>query len=217
MASSTRKSGITARILTYAVVVAIVGAFYYARDHGIGTTPAVSAGSLPETAGSGFETLTGCRVIANGGNDGDSFRVRHEGEENTFRLYFVDCPETSDRYPERLEYQARYFGNLTPRQVIAIGEEAKAFTRDLLDENPFAILTRWEKVMKSYRYHAFVLVETQPGQSEYLSEILVRRGLARIYTLPADLPDGTPKEVFEEKLTRIEKEARAAKAGAWGL
>ncbi|MEM8955706.1 MAG: thermonuclease family protein [Verrucomicrobiota bacterium] len=170
----------------------------------------------PAVTDSRFETLTDASLVSSGGNDGDSFKVRlANGNEETFRLYFVDTPETSDRYPDRLRYQAEYFDNLTPDQTIAIGNEAKAFTLDLLQTHPFLIITRWEQVMQSYRYHAFVLVETQPGTFEYLSEILVRNGLARIYTMPADLPDGTPKENFKSHLKSLEKTARSTPSGAW--
>ena len=96
-----------------------------------------------------------------------------------------------------------------------MGAEAKQFTLDLLESKPFVILTRWESVMKSYRFHAFVLVESSPGKYEYLSEILVRNGLARIYTMPADLPDGTKKERFKDHLKSVEAEARTARRGAW--
>ncbi len=212
MPSKTEKS----RMLRYLLTAVLLAAAYFLRDQiGGGSSDPIDPSSFPAQVDSSYETLQGCRILFSGGNDGDSFRVSHRGDEHTFRLYFVDCPETSDEYPDRIGHQARYFGNLSPAETIAVGRKAKAFTLDLLDRHPFAIQTRWETVMNSDRYHAFVLVETEPGKSEYLSEILVRNGLARIYTLGAPLPDGTSRAAFEAKLKSLEEEARAARVGAW--
>ncbi|MEM7146091.1 MAG: thermonuclease family protein [Verrucomicrobiota bacterium] len=199
------------------VLVILFAAAWYINKHFISPNPSPTpSGDLPAITDSRFESLSNTTLINSGGNDGDSFKVRlPNGDEETFRLYFVDTPETSDRYPDRLRYQAEYFDDLTSDQTITIGKEAKAFTLDLLESHPFVILTRWEKVMQSYRNHAFVLVETQPDQFEYLSEILVRNGLARIYTMPHDLPDGTPKEKFKSHLKSLEKNAQSTQSGAW--
>ncbi len=203
------------RVLTYAAgILVVLAGYYFGRNDGGGPPSPAPSAPLPPIANSEFEALEGCRLIHNGGNDGDSFRVIHKGKEHTFRLYFVDTPETSLRYPERVDYQARYFG-ITRDQAVEIGDESKKFTMDLLEKHPFVVLTRWEKVMKSYRYHGFVLVETAPGKTEYLSEILVRKGFARIYTMPADLPDGTSKKEFDRQLKDLEQKARVAEAGGW--
>ena len=47
-------------------------------------------------------------------------------EEHVFRLYFVDAPESDNRFPERNAEQAAYFG-ITPEQSVEAGREAKDF------------------------------------------------------------------------------------------
>jgi endonuclease YncB( thermonuclease family) len=199
------------------LILLVLAGFYLAYEKTRAPRPTpIPTGELPTITDARFVSLSGAALASSGGNDGDSFKARlPDGREETFRLYFVDTPETSDRYPDRIRYQSEYFDDISPAQTIAVGTEAKKFTLDLLNSHPFVILTRWESVMESYRYHAFVLVETEPGRMEYLSEVLIRKGLARIYTMPADLPDGTPKEQFKSHLKSLESQARSDRSGAW--
>ena len=203
----------TSRVIV--IILLLGGAWLYQQWRGPKSAPTPSA-PLPELKNESFESLQNAELIFSEGNDGDSFKVElKDGRVETFRLYFVDTPETSARYPDRIRYQSEYFGDLEPEQTMEIGREAKAFTLDLLKKHPFVILTRWEKVMKSYRYHAFALVETEPGKFEYLSEILIRKGLARIYTMPADTPDGQSKTEFKNHLKSLEAQAKKTNTGAW--
>lgn len=155
------------------------------------------------------------RLIENGGNDGDSFFIAHDGGEERYRLYFVDTPETTRRYPDRLGHQARYFGRISFDNLIAGGKEAKEFTLEQLRRHPIEVWTKGERVMDSDRLHALVRFPSQPGQP-WLHEELVKAGLARIYTLPANLPDGTPKEKHLLQLKDLETGARREKRGLWG-
>ena len=162
-----------------------------------------------------YEVLLGGKLLENdNGNDGDSFRIDHRGREFRFRLYFVDTPETNDRYRSRVEDQAKYFGTSVD-EALAVGREAKEYTLNLLRTRPFKVFTNWEKVMESDRIHAFVRVEMPSGQSRYLSELLVERGYARIHTNGAELPDKTSVEDYKGKLREIEARAKQAKTGAW--
>lgn len=54
------------------------------------------------------------------------------------------------------------------------------------------------------------------GRPRWLHELLVERGLARILTKPADLPDGTPAAKQKQHLKSLESAARRAGRGAWG-
>ena len=175
-------------------------------------TPSKSKGN---TIG-GFETLVGCRLHEDRNNDGDSFKVAHQGEIMELRLYFVDAPEKRlHQYNgERLDHQGRYFGNLTREKTIAIGQQAKAHTERLLTSRPFRVVTRWQPVFESGRYYAFIFFE---DTGEELSESLVREGLARIYTEGTNLPDGRKKADFEKHLKKLELDAKKAKRGGWGL
>lgn len=174
-----------------------------------------SAKSKPKTTG-GFETLTGCRLHPDRNNDGDSFKVSHEGQIRELRLYFVDAPEKRlHQYNgERLDHQGRYFGNLTREKTISIGQMAKEHTEHLLTRRPFRVVTRWQPVFESGRYYAFIFFE---DTGEELSESLIREGLARIYTEGTQLPDGRKKADFEKHLKKLELEAKKAKRGGWGL
>jgi len=88
---------------------------------GLATTPCLA--SAP------WVTLQGGHYLIKRPNDGDSFHVSVEGHEYIFRLYFVDAPETSAEFRDRVEEQATYFG-VTVDQVLQVGELAKQFTRE---------------------------------------------------------------------------------------
>ncbi|MCB1276071.1 thermonuclease family protein [Prosthecobacter sp.] len=161
-----------------------------------------------------FVELRHVRLIEDAGNDGDSFKIAHDGGANVLRLYFVDCPEKR-QYPlinSRLKDQAGYFGGLSIPQTVNVGLEAKAFTETLLRERHFTILTRWERVYDSARSYALVFFD----DGEELSEKLVRAGLCRIHTKGTLMPDGRREFDFESHLRALEREAKAAQRGAWG-
>ena len=178
----------------------------------------------PATRTGGYETYRNCSLVAEHNNDGDSFRVRlPDGRAEIVRLYFVDTPESAfTRYRDgetnhrRIRSQAQDLGGLTPEQAVDIGVRAKKFALGLLERRPFTIHTAWDSPYQDQRYHAFVEVE-ENGKSRWLHEILIERGLARILTKPADLPDGTKADAQLRRLRSLEKAARAADKGAWGM
>lgn len=161
-----------------------------------------------------FVALGNARLLDDAGNDGDSFKVAHDGGEQVLRLYFVDCPETRD-YPlvhGRIKDQASYFGGLSLTETVRIGTEARAYTERLLQEHPFVVHTRWERVFNSRRVYALVYFD----DGEELSEKLVRSGLCRLHTKGTLLPGGQGEHDFEAHLRTLEREARASRRGAWG-
>lgn len=164
--------------------------------------------------GAGYEVLSGCSLADDRNNDGDSFKIRHDGGTHEFRLYFVDAPEKRlHQYNgERIEHQGRYFDGINRDATIAIGQAAQAFTLKLLRDEPFRIETRWRPVFDSGRHYAFVFFD-QDG--EELSEKLVKAGLVRIYTEGADLPDGRRRADFERHLKALEAAAKKQGAGGW--
>ena len=164
-------------------------------------------------AASAFETLRGARLLRHGSNDGDSFRVEHGGLAHHFRLYFADCAETylNPQNAARVRDQARAFGGLDDARTLTLGDEARQFTRALLEAGGFVIHTRWQRVYDSSRFYAFVVF----ADGEDLSEKLVRAGLARIHTTGAPLPDGRGVREFESRLRALEREARTAGRGGW--
>jgi endonuclease YncB( thermonuclease family) len=160
-----------------------------------------------------YAVLGPSQLIEHKDNDGDSFMIRHDGQEHVFRLYFADCPEKRrHRYNgDRLKEQGAYFGGLDERQTVAIGQEAKAFAEELLRTRRFTVHTRWQPVYDSGRYYAFVIFDDR----EDLSEKLVRAGLCRIHTSGSQHPDGRSEDAFRQHLRQAEHEARRVGRGAW--
>ncbi|MCW1922247.1 thermonuclease family protein [Luteolibacter arcticus] len=182
-------------------------------------TPAAGKSPSQKAPTAGYEVISGCRWQDHKSNDGDSFHVRlPDGRVEQFRLYYVDAPESQFRSygggrtnRERIHEQAQEMG-LSDEQAVEIGQRAKSRAHDLLAGKPFTLHTRWDDPFGDRRYHAFVAPEGGP----FLEETLVREGLVRIRTKPADLPDGTPVKERLRQLRDLEKEAKQAKRGAWG-
>ena len=157
--------------------------------------------------------LENCRLVPSAANDGDSFHVSVNGKQYIFRLYFVDAPETDAADPKRLIEQAKHFGIAVP-QVIEVGETAKAFSREKLNE-PFTVITRMANAMgrsNTERFYAFV--RTKDGD---LGEQLVANGLARIHGTTATPPGGSSSAAERQKLEELEGEARRRQLGGWGM
>ncbi len=175
--------------------------------------PVVKKSPAPQPT-KGYEVLDGCSLVEDRNNDGDSFKIRHDGGVHEFRLYFVDAPEKRlHQYNgERLDEQGRYFGGLDREQTIALGQAAQSLALELLRRESFRVETRWQPVFDSGRYYAFVFFERD---GEELSEKLTRAGMARIHTMGADLPDGRRRRDFERHLKSLESGARERGVGGW--
>lgn len=184
-----------------------------------GDDPAPTSGeraAVPE-----YEEIRGLRWVDFRGNDGDSFRLRlPDGRVETFRIYYVDDPEADFRTyrngetnHERIREQAEEFG-ITPEQAVEVGRQAAREVRSLLDGPELTIWTKWEDPFGDRRYRAFVEVPGEPDV--WLHEWLVDRGLGRIHTRGAELPDGTSRREQERRLRGREKVAMEAGRGAWG-
>ena len=157
-------------------------------------------------------TFNDCRLVSSANADADSFRVKAEGKEYIFRLYFVDAPETDTQFPGRVAEQAKYFG-LSPEQAIQLGGYAKRFTREKLSR-PFTVRTCMQPAMgrsKMDRFYAFV--ETHEGD---LAELLVINGMARLHGSTATPLGLSSPERMWEKLQRLERGAKQEEVGAWG-
>ena len=172
----------------------------------------------------GYEIYRNCTLADYRNNDGDSFLLHlPDGRKAEFRLYFVDTPESAfKRYAggetnhERIRQQAAELGGITPEQAVETGKKGKTFTLGLLESGPFTIYTCWDSPFHDERYHAFVEV-MENGKPRWLHEMLVERGLVRIKTKPADLPDGTPASRHRDHLRDLERRARQNGTGVWGL
>ena len=154
--------------------------------------------------------LTDCQYVEQTYNDGDSFHVQCGEHEFVLRLYFVDAPEATLRYPERTREQSEYFG-VTLDETLRAGRQATLVVRQRL-QTPFTVWTRWASAggrTKTPRYYGFVEVE---GHS--LAELLVREGLARMKGVTATGPTGESR-VVRETLETLERTAKAHKRGIW--
>lgn len=168
----------------------------------------------------GYERLTGCRMVDHRNNDGDSFWVRHGDREFELRLYYVDTAEKylSDRYENqrrRVAEQARDFGGISIDQTIEVGKAAKLYTGRLLEGKSFTVYTKWERVYDGERYYGWVELPGTDG--EYLSERLIDKGIARIHTKGEPSPDGASYRQYKAHLEKLERAAKEADRGAWGL
>lgn len=223
------------KLIRLVLLLVVAGAAYWQRDRffsgrhdttpGSPSTSRETSSAATEKQGA-YEVLEGCRLMDHRHNDGDSFFIQQGNRKIELRLYFVDCPEKylSDDFPnqrKRVAEQAREMGGLTLNQAVAIGQEAKKFTRDLLEGKSFTVYTYWERVYDGGRFYGFVRV---PGAKKFLGEELVARGLARIHTKgpgskqkPVPTPDGKSFHQQRDELYRLERVAQAEKRGAWGV
>lgn len=168
-----------------------------------------------------YEIYRNCTLAADKTNDGDSFRVQlPDGRREIFRLYFVDTPESDfksyrngDNNHERIRDQANYFG-ISPEQAVGIGQEGKHYVLGLLGKQPFTVYTEWDSPFHDERYHAFIQVNGN-GKPRWLHELLVEKGLVRIKTKPADLPDGTKAGSHRRLLEDLQAAARKSRTGGW--
>lgn len=167
-----------------------------------------AAGVPAAQAAKAWQTLVHCRMVESGTNDGDSFRVHWNGGEWTVRLYFADTPESDWRFRDRTRAQAAYFG-ITEEQAVAVGQRAKAFTREFL-KNGFEVRTRWQGVFGNAKATRKYGIVTAGGND--LAEALVANGLARIHGM--GIGGQTWAEV--ERLRALEIQAKSAGKGAWG-
>jgi endonuclease YncB( thermonuclease family) len=156
-------------------------------------------------------TLTNCQYVATKDGDGDSFRVRSDTNEFILRLYYVDAPETTLTYPERVRQQSEHYG-ITLDETLKAGAKARERVRQLLRE-PFIVRTRWASAAgrgRETRYYGLVEVG---GKS--LAEVLVSEGLAQTKGVAPNLPSGEKANTYMAKLEGLEREARQKRLGAW--
>jgi endonuclease YncB( thermonuclease family) len=163
-----------------------------------------------------FELLDKTTLVETRANEADTLRFRTGADENIFVLYFVDAIEASSSHPQRINEQARWFGNVNDRLLVETGVEALNYVRDLLKSRPYQVLTRWEQVPNSTRYYALIRVEIQPGKGVYLADLLMQAGYARVQGVTTPLPNDARDEVaYMLELKKHGERARTNKAGIW--
>ncbi len=156
-------------------------------------------------------TLSNCHYVATKDADGDSFHVHDGTKEFSLRLYYVDAPEATLTYPERVRQQSEHFG-ITLDATLKAGARARERTRELLRE-PFVVRTRWASAAgrgRMTRYYGLVEVG---GKS--LTGVLGGEGLARTKGVAPNLPSGEKAGAYMKKLDILEGEVRQKRLGAW--
>lgn len=211
--------------LLYAILAILVAiASWYLKNHSdaldkLGADKLVVGNQLSDYKVStrDFTVLEHCKLRDHRNNDGDSFHVIQSQGETEFRLYFVDTAESRKHRHngERIADQARAFG-INEQATIEIGRVAKSFVKDLLKSKPFTVLTKWEEVYGPERRYAYVVVDYE-GRPVYLHELLVAKGYVRLKTRGADMPDGRKFHAYKRWLVDLEKRAKEARQGAWGM
>jgi endonuclease YncB( thermonuclease family) len=180
--------------------------------------------ALTQGKSSHYETYPACTLVTDKSNDGDSFRVLlPDGRKEIIRLYFVDTPESSfknygngQNNRQRIAQQAAALNNITPEQAVEIGKKARDYTISLLTKTPFTLHTKWHSPYNDQRYHGFIEINDN-GKNRFLHELLVAKGLARIHTKGAILPDGTSQATHKKHLLDLQQTAKSSNFGVWSL
>lgn len=186
--------------------------FVYAAIVAVIFTSAVDGQTITAKHSRSFTRYDNCEFVATQYADADSFCVRIREQEFVFRLYYVDAPESDERFPDRNAEQAQYFG-ITPAESLAAGKAARAFVSEFLAGKTFSVYTRWASALgssKQPRYYAIIEVE---GRG--LAEVLVENGFARLHGISVNYPDGTKAGSYITGLAVLEQTAKERKAGAW--
>jgi endonuclease YncB( thermonuclease family) len=164
-----------------------------------------------------LQAFTNVTLIEAGGNDGDSFVVHLDKNRDVrVRLYYVDCPESSASWESdfrRVREQGRYFGLPDESLVIAYGKAATDFTREALQE-PFTVYTAFASALGRYPHgRVYSFVRTADGRD--LGALLVENGLARVYGVGRETPDGIPRDEWKAQLSDLEVAAMLKNVGMW--
>jgi DNA uptake protein ComE-like DNA-binding protein len=164
-----------------------------------------------------LQSFEGATYIDADFNDGDSFKLRFDGQEHVVRLYYVDAPETaaaSTTDQRRLREQANYFGVPGAASLVEFGRAATALTRSLLKDQDFTVHTAFAKAPgRSALPRIYVMITLADGSD--LGARLISEGLARSVGVNRARPDGTPSPEFRAQLDDLELAAALARRGAW--
>lgn len=144
---------------------------------------------------------TPCKVVRV--IDGDTFTCTlKNGEEIKVRLIGVDTPES--RVNPKLERDVQKSG-LQREEVLRMGKTAAEFTKRLLPEGEIVYLE--QDVQKTDRYGR-VLAYVWLKDGRMLNEVLVREGMAQVYTIP-------PNVKYQDVFLKAQRQAREEGKGFW--
>lgn len=122
--------------------------------------------------------------------DGDTIEVTYNGKEEKVRLIGVDTPET--KHPTK--------------PVEPYGPEASAFTKKTLEGKKVRLEFDVQERDKYGRLLAYLYLE----DGTFFNAELLRQGFAQVLTVP-------PNVRHADEFVKLQREAREAKRGLWGL
>ncbi|MED0670393.1 thermonuclease family protein [Aneurinibacillus aneurinilyticus] len=150
------------------------------------TKPATSKPAEKKLPGTLKVTVT--RVV-----DGDTFKAKVNGKEESIRLIGVDTPETV--HPNK--------------PVQPYGPEASAYTKKRLDGQTVTLEFDVQQRDKYGRLLAYVwLGDAKNPKAEMLNQTLVKEGYAQVATFP-------PNVKYTDSFVNLQKQAREAGKGLW--
>jgi competence ComEA-like helix-hairpin-helix protein len=164
-----------------------------------------------------LQKFEGCRLVASGWADGDSFPVKlPDGREIVLRLYYVDCNEVAaatETDQRRVRDQSSYFGIDDHQVTLEFGRRAADEVKNMLSK-PFTVQTAFASAPgRSAKPRTYGFVTLPDGRD--LGEVLVGQGLARSYGVRRNTPDGLAAEAAEAKMDDLELGAAIARRGIW--
>ncbi len=122
--------------------------------------------------------------------DGDTIEISFKGKDEKLRFIGINTPET--RHPEK--------------GAEPYGFEAAEYTKKLLDNQPVRIKFDIEQRDKYGRLLAYVYL----SDGTFVNARLLKEGYAQVMTVP-------PNVKYAEYFVHLEKEAREAEKGLWGI
>ena len=121
--------------------------------------------------------------------DGDTYKIRYNGEEKKVRLIGVDTPESV--HPDKAK-NSNY------------GKTASNYVKELIENKYVSLEFDVSQTDKYGRLLAYIYLEN----SEMLNEKLLKEGYAQIATY-------APNVKYVDKFTALQEEARNKKQGFW--
>ena len=122
-------------------------------------------------------------------------------------------PQASTVDAQRIQEQARYFGLPDATRLVHFGNEAKAFTQNILTGN-FTLYTSFATAPgRSSQGRIYGFITTASGDD--LATLLVQNGFARTHGIGRETPDNIPREEMIERLSDLESAAMLKRVGIW--
>ena len=206
-------------VFVLALAAVGAGAYFYKQSQLKKSPPdRESAEARPPRILSEFSVMNKVSVVSPDTALGHKLTLQDaNGARYAVSLYFVECPplDLDDATNTPVARLSRYFGNVPFEKLLEGGARAKDFSLNLLATRPFRFATLFTPTKAQSGIHGFILVRDENDKESYLSELLVKEGLAAISVQGSHLPFGEPRSAYRNYLIGLEREARKAKRGLW--